>query len=39
MAEALILEFDGIGPDEYEAVNRELGIDPAASQGFSENGG
>ena len=33
MAEALVLEFDGIGPDEYEAVNRELGIDPAAGEG------
>ena len=27
MPEALILQFDGIGPAEYEAVNAKLGID------------
>ena len=27
MADALILEFDGVGVEGYEAVNRELGID------------
>jgi hypothetical protein len=27
MAAGLILEFDGVGRDEYEAVNRALGID------------
>ena len=27
MADILILEFDGIGPTEYQAVNAELNID------------
>lgn len=27
MAEAMILEFDGVGRSEYEAVNDALGID------------
>lgn len=27
MAEVLILEFEGVARSEYEAVNRELGID------------
>jgi hypothetical protein len=27
MAAGLILEFDGVGRNEYEAVNRALGID------------
>ena len=27
MAELLILRFEGAGPAEYEAVNKELGID------------
>jgi hypothetical protein len=33
MAEALILEFDGIGQAEYELVNKELGIDTATREG------
>ena len=31
MAEALILEFDGVGRAEYEAVNDALGIDLSGS--------
>jgi hypothetical protein len=27
MADALILEFDGVGREQYEAVNDRLGID------------
>jgi len=27
MAEGLILEFDGVGRGEYDAVNRELGLE------------
>jgi hypothetical protein len=33
MAETLILEFEDLGPDVYDAVNRELGIDPRAGAG------
>lgn len=33
MAEALILEFDGVGRAQYEAVNGHLGIDTADGQG------
>jgi hypothetical protein len=33
MAEGLILEFEGIGIAEYEAVNKALGIDMASGQG------
>ena len=33
MAEAVILEFSGIGPAEYEAVNGQLGIDMATGAG------
>jgi hypothetical protein len=33
MAEALILEFTGIGPSEYEAVNGKLGIDMTSGEG------
>jgi len=33
MPEALILQFDGIGPAEYEAVNAKLGIDMASGSG------
>jgi hypothetical protein len=33
MAEALILEFDGLGETEYAAVNKLLGIDMATGQG------
>lgn len=29
MAKALVLEFDGVGRDGYEAVNSGLGIDPS----------
>jgi len=29
MADALILEFDGIGPAEYHAVSAKLGLDDA----------
>jgi hypothetical protein len=33
MAEALILEFDGVGREQYEAVNERLGIDMNSGQG------
>ena len=33
MPEALILEFEGVGQKEYEAVNKELGIDMTSGQG------
>ena len=33
MSEALILEFAGIGPAEYEAVNGKLGIDMNSGEG------
>jgi hypothetical protein len=33
MADALILEFDGVGVEGYEAVNRELGIDMETGEG------
>jgi hypothetical protein len=33
MAEALILEFTGIGEEEYNAVNAKLGIDMASGTG------
>jgi hypothetical protein len=33
MAEGLILEFDGVGREQYEAVNAQLGIDMATGQG------
>jgi hypothetical protein len=33
MSEALILEFKGVTADQYNAVNRTLGIDPATGQG------
>jgi hypothetical protein len=33
MAEGLILEFDGVGRDEYEAVNGRLGIDMNSGAG------
>ncbi len=33
MAEGLILEFEGIGLSEYQAVNSALGIDMATGQG------
>lgn len=33
MAEAVILEFTGVGEDEYDAVNGKLGIDPVTGTG------
>jgi len=33
MANAVILEFEGVGKKEYEAVNKELGIDMASGKG------
>jgi hypothetical protein len=33
MAEGLILEFDGVGRDEYEAVNGRLGMDMNSGAG------
>lgn len=33
MAEGLILAFEGVGEDEYFAVNQELGIDMRAGTG------
>ena len=33
MAEALLLSFEGVGQGEYEAVNRELGIDMKTGKG------
>jgi len=33
MAEALLLEFDGVGLDHYQAVNAALGIDAETGEG------
>jgi hypothetical protein len=33
MAAGLLLEFDGVGREQYESVNERLGIDPATGQG------
>jgi hypothetical protein len=33
MADALILEFDGVGREHYDAVNGRLGIDPVGGSG------
>ena len=33
MAEALIFEFDGVGKDDYDAVNEALGLDPNSDTG------
>jgi hypothetical protein len=33
MAAGLILEFDGVGREHYDAVNERLGIDPATGEG------
>lgn len=33
MAEAVVLEFEGIGRETYEAVNARLGIDAATGEG------
>jgi hypothetical protein len=36
MAEAVILEFDGVGSDEYWAVNKALGLDAETDEGWPE---
>jgi hypothetical protein len=33
MAEGLILEFDGVGRSDYDAVNAQLGLDPETGAG------
>jgi hypothetical protein len=33
MPEAVILQFDGVGPSEYNAVNDKLGIDMTSGKG------
>jgi hypothetical protein len=33
MAEGLILEFDGVGGEQYAAVNSRLGVDMASGRG------
>ncbi len=33
MAAAVILEFEGVTQAEYDAVNKELGIDPGTGEG------
>jgi len=33
MAQAVILEFDGVSKDHYDAVNAKLGLDPGAGTG------
>jgi hypothetical protein len=33
MAEGLILEFDGLNRDHYDAVNGRLGLDPSSGEG------
>jgi hypothetical protein len=33
MAEGLVLEFDGVGVEQYRAVNSALGIDPDTGAG------
>ena len=33
MAEGLLLEFDGVGREQYEAVNERLGIDQSTGAG------
>jgi hypothetical protein len=33
MAEQIVLEFEGVGRDEYDAVNGKLGVDPATGDG------
>jgi hypothetical protein len=38
MAMGLILEFDGVGRDEYLAVNRALGVDMPAGTGDIPSG-
>ena len=36
MADAIIWEFDGVGRDDYDAVNEKLGIDPEGAEGWPE---
>ena len=38
MADMLILEFDGVGREQYEAVNEQLGIDMASGEGAWPDG-
>jgi hypothetical protein len=38
MAEGLVLEFEGVGREQYEAVNGRLGIDPDTGQGHWPDG-
>jgi hypothetical protein len=38
MADGLILEFDGVGRAEYDAVNAALGFDPVAAAGHAPAG-
>jgi hypothetical protein len=38
MSEALILEFKGATSDQYHAVNKILGLDPATGEGNSPAG-
>ena len=33
MAESIILEFKGVGKDDYDQVNKILGIDPTIGRG------
>ena len=33
MAQGLILEFDGVGREQYDAVNAQLGVDQASGGG------
>jgi len=33
MAEAVLLEFDGVERDDYERVNKELGVDMTTGEG------
>ena len=33
MSQALILEFDGVGREQYDAVSRELGVNPGTGEG------
>jgi len=36
MAKGLILEFDGVGSDDYFAVNTALGLDQETSEGWPD---
>src|SRR5664279_5653151 len=38
MSEALILEFQGVTADQYQAVNKLLGLDSATGEGNSPAG-